>query len=159
MSAISMQQILMSTGIMSNTVIPLAYGLVLGVGNESHARECCRSPEEYQAIEGLIGTFEGVILTLSVEQMLNIGSLVIFGDTRFGIIVSLRMSKEYDRAQSMQIISLPIPPIDELILMVLEYSGVLGVVNSRIPGINIMYMDFEETIPLWAKVIQSGIAR
>lgn len=144
----SAQTLMESMDIPLEADIPLPYGLSLKISMVDGAEEMCNTANELQALQGLLGICQGVLLTLS-EVKIPLASLILVANERLGLILSL---KEVGPLEDI-IANTGLTSITDFLDSILH--DFMVEINSRIPGVNVQYIQFEEIVPLWWKIVNS----
>lgn len=151
MADISAQMILDKLGMPVGATIPLPYGLTLEITMPSDLDELCDTADERQALDGLLGVCQGVLITLSEATLLDLASLVMLVNSHLGMIMFVRDRGIVDFIAKIN----PNASIEEFINNCIIESGIIEAIQEEIPEIPFQYLEFEEIVPLWWKIVNS----
>ena len=153
MADINAQMILDKLDMPVGATIPLPYGLTLEITMPSNLDELCDTADERQAIDGLLGVCQGVLITLSEATLLDIASLVMLVNSHLGLIVFVRDRGIVDLVARIN----PNASVEEFINDCIAESGIIEAIQEEIPEIPFQYLEFEEIVPLWWKIVNSRL--
>lgn len=146
------QTVLESLGIPVGTTIALPYGLMLEISMVDNANELCTDHNQVQALEGLLGICQGVMMTLSEVELLDLCSVIFIANEYLGVIISYR-----DRGIIQLAAENGLPSPEDLINAGMEELGINEMIQQVIPGCPVQYIPFEELVPLWWKIVNSKL--
>ena len=145
------QDMLDAMGVNVGATIPLPYGLMLEITVPNNLNELCETPEELQAVEGLLSVCQGVLFTLSEVSLLELASLIMIVNPELGIIMSIR-----DRGIVQMLTQInPNASIEDVLNEFLLESGIIEEMNKQFDEVQVQYLPFEELVPLWWRIVNS----
>lgn len=142
------QTLLEAAGVAIEQEIPLPYGLAIKISMADGIEKLCATPNEVQALQGLMGVCQGILLTLT-ELQIPLIHMVLVANKYLGVIVSTKAGDLVGEV----IEKLGLSCIEDLIDLALE--EVLDMIDSTVPGLTVQYIEFCEMETLWYKIVNS----
>lgn len=149
--SLNAQALIRQLGIPIETLIPLPYGLMLKISIPNNINSICKNHNEVVAVEGFLSVCQGVLITLSEAEVLDLAAAIVVANPDIGTIVSIRdlgfieMAARFNKEVS----------IEGVIMDFLNESGMLRMLDVISPIANIQFLEFEDLVPLWWKIVNS----